>query len=106
MAIHKLQFEDFEDDDYSLIALHSILPNFRLAYLLNRELQLQLFKNKEDHILLKNQTEVSFTHFIFEDHKHQLNWKLIENKKEMQVPKKNIAFNLFDEIKDESTRFF
>lgn len=105
MTIHKLQFEDFEDDDYSLIALHSVLPNFRLAYFLNQQLQLQLSKNKSDHILIKNQTEVSFTHFIFEDKKKHLNWKLIENKKEMQVKKKSTSFNLFEEIKDESTQF-
>lgn len=106
MTIHKLQFEDFVDDDYSLIALHSVLPNFRLAYFLNKQLQLQLFKNKKNHILYKNQTEVSFTHFIFEDEKFHLNWKLIENMKEMQVEKKTSSFNLFEQIKDESTRFF
>jgi hypothetical protein len=106
MTIHKLQLEDFEDDDYSLIAVHSVLPNFRLAYFLNKQLHLQLFKNRTNHILYKNQTEVSFTHFIFEDEKNHLKWKLIENKKEMQVEKKANSYNLFEQIKDESTRFF
>jgi hypothetical protein len=106
MTIHKLQFDDFEDDDYSLIALHSILPNFRLAYFLNKQLQLKLLKNREDYILFKNHTEVSFTHFIFEDPKNHLNWKLIENKKEMLIEKKSSTLNLFEEIKEESTQFF
>ena len=44
MAIHKIQINDFVSDDYELIAIHSSLEDYKLAYRLNKELGLQLQK--------------------------------------------------------------
>ena len=38
MQIHSLEFEDFYEDNYTLIAIHTSLEDFKLAYLLNRSL--------------------------------------------------------------------
>ena len=48
MAIHKIYIEDFVEEDYHLIALHTSLEDYRLAYFLNRELGLGLSKSKSD----------------------------------------------------------
>ena len=42
MALHKLQVDDFYDDTYKLIAVHCALEDYRLAYLLNCYLGLNL----------------------------------------------------------------
>lgn len=49
MAIHKLNLEDFlEDVDYILIAIHSRLEDYRLAYYLNKYLNLSLIRKFQD----------------------------------------------------------
>ncbi|WP_299776696.1 IPExxxVDY family protein [uncultured Formosa sp.] len=49
MAIHKLNLEDFlEDVDYILIAIHSRLEDYRLAYYLNKNLNLSLTRSAQD----------------------------------------------------------
>lgn len=103
--IRKLHLDDFDQDDYTLIALHTILPGFRLAYLLNKVLKLQFIKNKVEYTLIKNQNEIGFTYFKFEDAKNFLTWKLIENKKEIQIDKNTTEFNLFEDITNESQQY-
>jgi hypothetical protein len=36
MAIHKLDLGDFDEIDYNLIAIHTSLEDFRLAYFINQ----------------------------------------------------------------------
>ena len=36
MAIHKLHLEEFDEIDYQLIAIHSTLEDYRLAYYINQ----------------------------------------------------------------------
>ena len=48
MALHKLLVDDFYDDTYKLIAIHCRLEDYRLAYLLNMHLDLNLKRNTED----------------------------------------------------------
>ncbi|MPT36827.1 MAG: IPExxxVDY family protein, partial [Flavobacterium sp.] len=36
MAIHKLLINDFISEDYELIAIHSTLEDYRLAYFINQ----------------------------------------------------------------------
>ena len=46
MAIHKLQIDEFDDIDYELIAIHTSLDDYRLAYFLNQKLPILLGKSK------------------------------------------------------------
>ena len=48
MAIHRLYIDDFETINYSLIAIHSNLDDYRLAYFINKSLNLELKKNEKD----------------------------------------------------------
>ena len=52
MALHKLLVDDFDDDSYKLIAIHTRLEDYRLAYLLNKYLGLK-FKRKDHDIDFK-----------------------------------------------------
>ena len=38
MALHKLLVDDFDDLNYSLLAVHCEMEDFRLAYFLNQSL--------------------------------------------------------------------
>lgn len=80
MAIHKLQIDDFITIDYELIAIHSTLEDYRLAYFINRELSILLEKNQKDIEIRVKEGDSCFTRFIFDDEDHEITWNLIQNK--------------------------
>ncbi len=42
MAIHKLDLGEFDEIDYYLIAIHTSLEDYRLAYFINQKLAINL----------------------------------------------------------------
>ena len=80
MAIHKIQINDFVSDDYELIAVHSSLDDYKLAYMLNKELGVQLSKNLVYVEIAIPEGKSAFSNYIFDDEKNDVVWTLIENK--------------------------
>lgn len=80
MAVHKLQIDDFISTDYSLIAIHCSIEDYRLAYFLNKELKIRLQKERNSIELKKKSDKSNFDHFCFEDEKNDVYWHLISNK--------------------------
>ena len=80
MAIHKIQINDFVSDDYELIAIHSSLDDYKLAYMLNKELGVQLSKNLAYVEIAIHERKSAFSNYIFDDEKNDVVWTLIENK--------------------------
>ena len=80
MAIHKIQINDFVSDDYELIAIHSSLDDYKLAYMLNKELGIQLSKNLAYVEIAIPEGKSAFSNYIFDDEKNDVVWTLIENK--------------------------
>lgn len=81
MATHKLFIDDLEEADFQLIAIHSHLENFRIAYFVNQQVEIRLSKTQKGVIIQKE----AFPTFVFEDEKNQMVWTLIENKKEIKT---------------------
>ena len=79
MAIHKLSIDDFITIDYGLIAIHSPLEDYRLAYFLNRELAILLEKSAEDISYSIRGGESGFSRFAYEDGNDTL-WSLVQNR--------------------------
>ena len=48
MQIHSLGLDDFSEDEYSLIGIHTTLEDYKLAYLLNKTLNTSFYKFKEN----------------------------------------------------------
>ena len=80
MAIHKIQINDFISNDYELIAIHSTLEDYKLAFLLNSVLGTQLKKNDFNIEIEISEGKSAFSNFIFDDKKNDVAWSLIENK--------------------------
>ena len=80
MAIHKIQINDFVSDDYELIAVHSSLDDYKLAYMLNKELGVQLSKKLAYVEIAIPEGKSAFSNYIFDDEKNDVVWTLIENK--------------------------
>ncbi|MFZ4105304.1 IPExxxVDY family protein [Flavobacterium sp.] len=100
MAIHKIHIEDFEEDDYHLIALHTSLEDYRLAYFLNKELGIALCKCKFDIPLQVKKVKTSFARFTFEDEKKVILWNLVQNKNEVENIENIDATDLFSNSKN------
>lgn len=79
MAIHRLLIDDFITIDYGLIAIHSSLEDYRLAYFINKELSLLLEKSHEDIGFAVREGESCFTRFFFED-AYETIWNLVQNR--------------------------
>lgn len=97
MAIHKIQINDFISDDYELIAIHSTLEDYKLAFLLNSVLGIQLKKNNSNIEIAIPEGKSSFGNFLFDDDKNDVVWSLIENKTTI-LTSKNKASQLFDNV--------
>lgn len=80
---------DFEDD-YLLIGIHSTEEDYRLAYLLNKELKTKLSKS-EQHLDFKDST-IEFPMFEYKDENNFINYFLINNKNQQLVnDQKNVG---------------
>ncbi len=106
MAIHKLFMDDFEEVDYQLIAIHTALENYRIAFFINQQLPILLSKKKED-ILIENEVQsVAFSYFEYEDEVKGIQWLLIQNKKEITITQGIYLTNLFSEKEGFTNTFY
>ena len=80
MAVHKLMIDDFVTVDYTLIAIHSSLEDYRLAYFVNRELEIRLEKCLKDISFIQKKNKAYFSRYTFEDDANDAAWNLIQNK--------------------------
>ena len=97
MAIHKIQINDFISIDYELIAIHASIEDYRLAYFINKVLQIQLHKNESNIEIATKEGKSAFSHFIFDDEIHDIVWNLFENKA-TAIPSENNATGIFEAI--------
>ena len=97
MAIHKLQLEDFDQVDYNLIAIHTVLEDYRLAFKINQKLTILLSKNENEIPITVNKKKASFSRFTFDDEEKMMIWDLIQNKQEIESPVQTPAINLFED---------
>ena len=94
MAIHKLQFEDFQEEDFSLIAIHSNEQDYRLAFSLNKYLKLKLKRTKLD--VDFQYTNASFSLFEWYQLQQQTTWNLVSNNHKRDEEGVVSAGTLFD----------
>jgi hypothetical protein len=105
MALIKLHLDEFDEVDYELIAIHSTLEDYRMAFFINKNLPIILSKSKEEIILKSKNEEVIFSKFVFEDHTNDLNWTLIQNKNEIISKGKTENQTLFLDAEIETSVF-
>ncbi|GGD21395.1 IPExxxVDY family protein [Flavobacterium orientale] len=100
MAVHKLVIDDFEEADFQLIAIHTTLEDYRLAYFINQNLPILLSRSKKEIQTSFQTIKTGFTRFVFEDPDNQIAWNLIENKKEIAISQKNKGQTLFENTEE------
>lgn len=100
MALHKLFVDDFNDDIYSLLAIHCTLEDYRVAYLLNQYVHINLIRKPQD--LDFKYVASSYSIYEWEDKNHQTTWNLVSNvciKEEESLVSTGSLFNTQSKIR-------
>ena len=86
MQTHSLSLDILSDDEYFLIGIHTTLEDYKLAYLLNKNLGTSFSKLKEGLDFEKT----SFSLFNYSNKKYDFEWFLLANssKRENQTESK------------------
>jgi hypothetical protein len=98
MGIHKLNLDEFDEIDYYLIAIHTSLEDYRLAYFINQNLPINLSKNENEIQINIKEGETNFSRFYYYDIENAISWNLIQNKSEVIQQKEGNSRNLFSNI--------
>jgi len=107
MAIHKLDLDEFDEIDYHLIAIHTTLEDYRLAYFINQHLPVNLSKSNEEILISIKEGETQFSRFYYDDEDNFVSWNLIQNKNEVIGRNEIINQDLFSNSSQEvATKVF
>lgn len=98
MGIHKLNLGEFDEIDYYLIAIHTSLEDYRLAYFINQSLPINLSKNETEIQINIKEGETNFSRFYYYDIENAISWNMIQNKSEVIQQKEGNNQNLFSNI--------
>ena len=98
MAIHKLDFGEFDEIDYNLIAIHTTLEDYRLAYFINQKLHVNLNKSIKEIQITVKEGETHFSRFHYYEKKKEISWDLIQNKNEVIQQQKEENQGLFSNV--------
>ncbi|MBF4483788.1 IPExxxVDY family protein [Flavobacterium sp. CSZ] len=95
MAIHRLDLDEFDEIDYYLMAIHTSLEDYRLAYFINKNLPINLSKSKNEIHAQTKEGEANFSRFFYYDAEKTVSWNLIQNKNEIISTSRNDSQDLF-----------
>ena len=95
MAIHRLDLDEFDEIDYYLMAIHTSLEDYRLAYFINKNLPINLSKSKNEIHAQTKEGEANFSRFYYYDAEKTVSWNLIQNKNEIISTSRNDSQDLF-----------
>ena len=78
----KIVLSDFDIEDFFLCAIHANIPPYKMAFLLNKKLDLQLKRTHDDVIITNQDKELEgiYSKYVFEDDTCSITYTLIENK--------------------------
>ncbi|OAB80322.1 IPExxxVDY family protein [Cochleicola gelatinilyticus] len=102
MANHRLVLDDDFSEEFTLIAIHCSEEAYKMAYLLNQNTGLKLYRREVDLDFSNNGLEVTFPLFEFEDEYQYTTYNLIANKCRSIAAHINSSGGLFDASGSES----
>lgn len=79
MQIHSLDFSALDEDNYHLIGIHTTLEDYRLAYLLNKDICTNFSKSNFNLDFNQDHYNVSFSLFNYTNQEYDFDWFLIAN---------------------------
>lgn len=101
MTIHRLSLNDEMDEDFTLLAIHCSEEAYKLAYLLNRQLKIQLRRRISDLDFSTDGLLITFPIYYFQDSRKYIHFSLVANKCKSVEATLQSSGGLFSEIVSE-----
>ena len=95
MATFRLTIDEFDEVNYELIAIHTSLEDYHLAYFINQKFPVLLSRNKNEIQVSTKSGETWFSRFSYEPTESEIVWDLIQNKNEITLQKSTSGKDLF-----------
>ncbi len=81
MVANKIILSDFDIEIFYLCAIHANIPSYKMAFLLNKHLGLQLKRATKDvTVTNKHQQQEIYPKYVFDDEAHYITYTLVKNK--------------------------
>lgn len=96
MSSHKLMLDEV-DEDFQLLAIHSSLEEFKMAYFLNKHLQITLSRARLDLDYNHGSVEATYPLYVYKDEPNYRTYYLIKNSYKGSVKKVTSSGSLFIE---------
>ena len=94
MAVLRLTLDDFfEEEDFTLIAIHCVIEQYRLAYLINKKLNISLARAKDDVNL--DSLGSHYALYKFSDTSKDITYNIVENSCKIKTEKTTNNNSLF-----------
>ncbi len=97
MQSHKLMLEEVEEDHFQLVAIYSSIEDYRIAYLLNKYLKLNLKRERRDVDFNQKNIRALFALYTFKDPTNYRTYHLVANKFKGEAKKVLSSGSLFTE---------
>ncbi|MGB1043139.1 MAG: IPExxxVDY family protein [Tenacibaculum sp.] len=95
MATYALNIDEFSNNDYALIGIHTVLSEYKLAYLLNKILKIKFSKSTYNLDFTHQNSQSSYSVYEYVDMVLDYEWFLIANV--YKSSQKTITTSLFNE---------
>lgn len=95
MAIHKLYIDEFDEIDYQLIAIHTSLEDYRLAFFINQNFPVLLKRNADEIQITAKTGNALLSRYTFDDEMTCSSWDLLQNKTEVTAQNSSATGDLF-----------
>ena len=79
MQVYALELEDIFEEEYALIAIHSALEDYKLAYLINKNLNTHFYKAKKNLEFVRQKEIAFFSLYTYKSLEDDFSWFLIAN---------------------------
>lgn len=79
MQVHALELDDFCEENYTLIGIHTVLEDYKLAFLLNSQLKTSFQRAKYSLDFDKASQDISFSIYSYTNKEYDSEWYLIAN---------------------------
>lgn len=93
-----------EDEDYLLIAIHSTSEPYRLAYLVNKHLQLQFCRTAYDQDVTMPDYVANYPVYKHQDRNTNVDYFMVPNKHYGRMFTANVSLSLFNELEAEEVK--
>lgn len=81
MVTTKIVLSDFDIEVFYLCAIHTNIPSYKMAFLLNKHLGLQLKRAEKDVTVTNTEQQLEiYPKYVFDDETHYITYTLVKNK--------------------------